>query len=498
MPSLNNTPLRPLLLIGRILGIVALLAIAHGPAFSQATDEERASAFRRTYAAWRKAGYPDLYSHRSQSLLDAAFEVGRGDVLEALLTRGPVLRKMVRIPPGGRPTPLQVVRTFKEVSAALDEEMFSSMIHSWQKGEGWLARRLTADRIEIWTPAHGWLYDGAGRLVHEAAPPRRTGKGREWFGAFLPDGRWITTDLDEMDGNLYFFSKEGVLLRTLTHEALAPDEYHERSLLGWGRSDKIGTGWVVNVGSEEGRATVWVGPEGPARMLQGFERWQLCYPRALGPRGWYIEMSVPDDSGQYLLSRREAGHGKGVGFPSYGLGDPKSRAAPPSKESDPVEPGSTLMIPNGNEVFGFWPGRRDFFLGSEDYNGLSVRGPEASDKVYEPSGYASRKGGNNIDKTWFFNPDMRLAAWIRARRIADAADGRAMLFRVTADSRIVTLSPDLEVQAMRRMTWKDGSTADAVTLWDDLRMGLFIRDKHLVLARWGAPGKGHQQISTRR
>jgi hypothetical protein len=59
-----------------------------------------------------------------------------------------------------------------------------------------------------------------------------------------------------------------------------------------------------------------------------------------------------------------------------------------------------------------------------------------------------------------------------------------MLFRLTADSRIVTLGPDLRTQAVRRFTWQDGKTADAVTLWADLKMGLFIRGERLMLARW--------------
>ena len=61
-----------------------------------------------------------------------------------------------------------------------------------------------------------------------------------------------------------------------------------------------------------------------------------------------------------------------------------------------------------------------------------------------------------------------------------------MLFRVTADSRIMTLGADLRVKAMRRFVWKDGSTANTVVLWDDLSRGLFIRNQHLILASWPA------------
>jgi hypothetical protein len=44
--------------------------------------------------------------------------------------------------------------------------------------------------------------------------------------------------------------------------------------------------------------------------------------------------------------------------------------------------------------------------------------------------------------------------------------------------------PDLTIAAIRRPTWPDGSTADAVIVWDDLKLGLFVRKHRLVLARW--------------
>jgi len=62
-----------------------------------------------------------------------------------------------------------------------------------------------------------------------------------------------------------------------------------------------------------------------------------------------------------------------------------------------------------------------------------------------------------------------------------------MLFRVTADSRIASIGPDLHVRKIWRFVWRDGSTADAVTLWEDLRLGLFIRAGRLELAKWTEP-----------
>ncbi len=451
---------------------------------------------RNASAAWRKAGYPDIESDLGQKLFHSALMTGRSDLIEQLLAGGPVMRKMLPLPKGGRKQPLRVLRTFRQFHARFDEELFSS----FQGEDGWLARRITADRVEVWTSKHGWLFDGAGRLLNEARPPRRSGTGRQWYGAFLPDGRWVTTDLDELDGTLTFFSAKGAFQRALFCEQLAfsNGEPHSANLLGWARGDKDGTGWIVNVGSEDGWATVWVGPTGPARILDGAERWRLCYPRALGPRGWFINMSVPDDGAHGWLSRSEAGHGPRVGFPTYQVTGTSPELKFGARKSDPngdLDP--PYIVPNGSYVFGFWPGSQNFFIVSDGNNitDLTFLGDShAKLKDYEPSGVQTRKYFRSfgdgapepiIDKTWLFDAHGTLMAWIRARRIGDAADGTGMLFRITADSRIVTLQPNLKVQAVRRMVWKDGSTADAVALWDDLHMGLFIRNEHLVMARWG-------------
>jgi hypothetical protein len=157
-----------------------------------------------------------------------------------------------------------------------------------------------------------------------------------------------------------------------------------------------------------------------------------------------------------------------------------------------------ICVPNGNWVFGFWPGKKSFFIGADGNNAqeAEMAGLQVNLSDMEPSGTLSRKtyenlgnGGRRpiIDKTWFFDPKGKVTGWIRARRVGDAADGGTMHFRVSADSRLATLGPDLKVRKMRRLAWADGSTADAVFLWEDLHLGFFIRGKHLVLARWQTP-----------
>jgi hypothetical protein len=447
-----------------------LFALVTSSARAEKLNEYQLQAetrFHQAQIAWSKAGRPGESSPEGDELVDAAIHVQRRDCVEQVLAGGSLLKCMIPIPRGGQRITLHTLHTFRTFHADLDDEVFASMEHS---EHGWLARRITRNALEVWAPQRGWLFDGRGHLLHKADPQRHAGWGRQWYGAFLPDGRWVTTDIDDMDGKLQFYSANGQWLRMMTCDQLAPPTPDgDSNLIGWARSDEHGTGWVVNVGSEEGRATVWVGPDGPARVLKAGERWDLCYPRALGPRGWYIEMSVPDDGHHGKLGRAEAGHGPGVGFPTY--------------SSDAAE-GQNRIVPDGNYVFGYWPGETSFFVGSEavyqsedrpDSSGMRSRVRD-EDLLHQPVLV--------IDKTWFFDSQGKVLGWLRARRIGDATDGKSMVFRVTADSRIATLDPDLKIKTLRNFVWKDESTADAVALWDDLHLGLFIRDHHVVLARW--------------
>ena len=277
-----------------------------------------------------------------------------------------------------------------------------------------------------------------------------------------------------------FFSKTGELSRVLKCTDLAERTLDAGvDLIGWARSDKEGRGWVVNVGSEDGYATVWVGPNGPARVLTGIERWQLCHRRALGPRGTVWSMGVPDDRGSRFLHRSEPGHGKWVGYPTFVVASSRSLGA--ESESD-------LCVPGGGHVFGFWPGGTGTFIGAERY--VEEPGPKLRNRKwnYSPesttTGVEWNRSSAVIDKTWFFNSGGKCIGWIDGRRIGDASDGKSMLFRLSTDSRIAVLEPDLGVAYTRKLGWKDGSVADAVVLWDDLRCGLFVRDQELVLASW--------------
>ena len=135
------------------------------------------------------------------------------------------------------------------------------------------------------------------------------------------------------------------------------------------------------------------------------------------------------------------------------------------------DPADKVTLPDGNYIFGFWPGGQDVFIGTE-----------TMDETRQP-----RQGNGElpvVNKTWFFDRRWRLQGWTRARRLTDAADGHSMLLRTDGDSRVITLGPDLHAREVRRFAWPDGATADAVTLFDDWRLGLFVRRGELVLAGW--------------
>ena len=468
--------MRRLALPARCLLWLTLSYSGWPPILCQAGDnpawQEAVPPLQSQYRQWQHARDPAEKRRLGQALYGAAVRAHRPDMAEEAAAGGPMADRQIAVRRRARQVPLRVLRTLDgpNVNPA-DGEHESAP----NQGQGWLARRITPDALEVWTPRHGWLFDGRGRLLHEArAPQSDTNMGREWYGAFLPDGRWATTEPtgQSCDG-LSINPAGGELLRRVPEPELAPEVPYRQGvpLLGWARSNRAGTAWVVNVGSEEGYATVEIGPEGPARTLSGVERWQACYPRALGMRGFYITAWVPDDAGGTLLKRDAAGHGPDVGYPGYSLVAPKQEPV-----QDMLDDGQLLgSVPSGNDIAGFWPGRRDVYIGATRFVGV-----QGSHRALEEGEGESR----TEEATWFFDARSRFRGWLRGRRMADAADGRAMLFRLEAGREIVTLRPDLRAADVRRFTWDDGTAALALSVFDDLRLGLFEHGGKLVLAAW--------------
>lgn len=312
----------------------------------------------------------------------------------------------------------------------------------------YVARRIAADRIEVWCPTDGWLFDGRGKLLNHARVPRRDGYGRQWFGAFLPDGRWATTDLWVFDHQFHIFSAGGKFVKSIPNaEIVKPTgwPFGPRELVGhggtdWARSDANGKGWVVKIGGM-GTEYFHVASDGSAEMLDLAGVNRAVYPRGLGAQAGSAVLS---DDGVCELTREQAGHGPNVDHPDYRLSVPQA--------------GFETSILNGTGNMGFWPRSHEVYIGC---------GREDWFKAHE---------------TRFFDVRGNLVAWVEACRFADAADGQAMLFEA-ADGAVLTIGPDHRVRKAVQYVWPGGKRAPVEKMYDDLKLGLFMKDGVLCLGR---------------
>jgi len=387
--------------------------------------------------AWRK---PDA-EHDDQTrtdLIEAAIRAERPEVIEEVAA-------------GGDPSALEIQ------PSADTKDIAVSIVRDLGEVENGVFRRMTKNRFEAWSSAHGWLFNAKGKLLGEALPPRRDGTGREWYGAFLPDGRWVTTDLWEYDRTLTFFSREGKWLQEIPSEQLAPPKEardgNGHDLIGWARCDRNGEGWVVSIGPRDGRARVFVTPNGKTRLMEGSlpgendtqskpwaEPWKLCYPRDLEPKGYYIALYRPSDDYLSQISMNRPGHGLWSGFPVYEWG----------KESKTI-------IPNGGHNFGFLPGTHAVYISTDWFD-------------------------QKENKTWFFGAEGKCRGWARGAYLTDSADEKA-IWLLNQGNEVVSLGLDLKPRARMRFTLR-GASAKPVKLFPGLRLGFFALDKKMILARW--------------
>jgi hypothetical protein len=378
----------------------------------------------------------------ARELVQIAVQNEQPEVVFEIATEGRLEQDEIKIPEEAKRIPLRALQTLARAKSEEGEEPH------------WVARRITADRFEVWLPDHGWLFDGKGKLLQEAHPPRRDGTGREWYGAFLPDGNWVTTDLFAYDCVLTFFAPGDKWLKEVPSQKLVPPADSgdtERAIIGWCRADAAGKGWVVSVGANGGRGVAWIGPKGAAQVLKGeADPWQRCFARDLEPKGMYTELHIPDDRGKLVLTRTEPGHGVFVGFPVYST------------------PQYSIMVPEG-DTFGFWPGAADIFVTIHDESL-----PADPD---HPDADAELKG-----KAWFYRADGTFAGWIGAHRIADAPGGKGMIF-YQGHGRVVTLGTGRKLEQVEQFM-RDDQPAFPWRVFPDLRLGLFLDGKNLTLAAW--------------
>jgi hypothetical protein len=405
--------------------------------------------------AWQKESDPNAKRELGEELVDAAVESQQPDIVIDIATGGQFAEKQIDISQGAQPMLLRECILLPPTSG--DNVAQSGRPYQW------VIRRMTTDRIEVWLPDHGWLFDSQGELVNEAFPPRRDGDGRDWYGAFLPDGSWVTTDLWGDDKVLTFFSQEGKWLKEINASDLVPhkpegeedpgDGATNISTIGWCRCDAIGNGFVVSVGQGSGRGVAWVSAKGEHHLLEARGApWKLCYPRDLERKGMYMHLYIPDDRGNEWFESRSASHGSHVGSPIL------------------EAPGFQVVIPDG-ETFGFWPNSTALWIGTK----LTTwdDDPDTEDQ-----------GESSTEQTWFYEPDGSFVGWIAAGRLTDTPALDGMMF-CDEEHRVISLGRDRMVQKIEQFVWPgDCSAASPYTLFPDLQLGFFMQGKNLVLARW--------------
>lgn len=409
-------------------------------------QQHRLAALPALREHWRQESDPAKRRELGEELVELGICVSHADVLLEVATEAQMPQKEIKVGGGANAKGLRlhVLKTF-------EPEPYPFSDHA-----EWVIRRMTRDRLELWLPHHGWLFDAKGRVLNVAHPPRRDGIGRQWYGAFVPDGRWVTTDIWNYDRTLHFFTRAGKWRKDIAADTLVPqksdEDRWEASIIGWCRCDREGRGYVLSVGTNGGRGDAWVSADGSEhRELSEKESpWKMCYRRDLEPKGMYTALTTPNDTGDQTIGYTVPGHGMECGYPTYRWGDDDSI--------------SVQFL--GPGAFGFWPRSNDVYIET-----VLPKPPLPNEEFEDPP------------ITVFYKANGAFSGWIRATRISDTAHGDGMLFHDELD-RVITLAPDMAVKKVERFVWADGIAAPPHKLFPDLRLGFFTSGKKLVLARW--------------
>ena len=309
-------------------------------------------------------------------------------------------------------------------------------------------RRMTADRLEAWTPTEGWLFDGKGKLLVDVKVQRRNGAGREWFGAFLPNGTWITTDIWANDQQLNCYSPAGKwkweLLGAKILAKLPKSNPNEAEsslpIIDWSRSDKTGRNWLVSVGANLTRGFALVDSRGHVQPLaDDGSLWKLVYPRAMGVRGGYVAFFIDSDDAKRSFHFTTVAHGPFCTWPIFSL-----------------SPGWSKTIYNGTIDFGFWPHSHNIYVKVPD------RVPES---------------WHTSPNTWFFEEGGKYQGELTGSYLADAANGHDLLLKDGNDHvlQVADRKTGIFVTNVRTFTWPDGTQAVPLAIYDDLKLGFFLR-----------------------
>lgn len=398
-----------------------------------AEDEETDSAALALaeFGQWKSTG------KQPEGFLEHAILGERPDLVERILGADKLAETELKATAGTRTLEV-TIQSRNPASTKLSEQ---------DSGHPTVWRRITRNRFEIWTPKVGKLFDDHGRQVAEATVHRSDGHGREWYGAFLPDGRWVTTDIGDYDRELTMFSAKGRHQWTIKGSTLIPaDEGADSTpLIAWARSNQRGDAWIVSVGSEEGRGQVMVGPDGHATRIKS--PWTECLPQQLGPRGMFTGKTVQSDDGSLTLVRHEAGHGMYVGWPTYEFPG-----------------GVSVLVPEG-EKFGILPGAWAVFV----------------QKCNEYS-FESTEEQRATERTWFFDSKGTYQHWINGRTLGTSSATGGLWIRM-ANEDCVRVDKDFKLESRQRFI-TDKKSLIPIELHDDIGLGLFLLDEKLVLGTW--------------
>jgi len=415
--------------------------------------------------AWHRESDPKKKEEIGEKVLELANKADATDIGLELFAGKSVAQAELPVPTNAVALPLTSI---KEWDLTRNE---------YDTADACVIRRIGPKNFELWTPKSGWLFDEKGKVLAEAKVSRRDGTGRQWYGAFLPDGQWITTDLWERDDRIYLFSKQNKLINSFPAGDIA----------GWGRADDTGTHWVVGV-SGYGHADLDTSSDlqiSPWGWKQHMAHWlKRCHlpvpdpswkfvekiksardfvdPRNLGSRGIRCGETSESDDRKASISWDQPGHGRWVGWPHYSM--------------NTTGHGWESCIPwKDTDNLGFFPGSRVTWVGGNKYPVRLEIDPNQPRREFE------------YFRSWIINTDGKVLGWLPAERVGDDPDGKRMWF-VDEQGRLLKVASDGKVSEVLQPTLAGATGNDAPfahVLFPDLKLGFFYtKPGHLVLARW--------------
>jgi hypothetical protein len=465
--------------------LMVLLLLAGALHAEEVMSDEFRASISNALAGWHAETNAEAKATLGESIVHQCGIAGMPGVVEELVGGKPLGETMIMTPTNEGSLPLTVLK-----------EWDIPLKGSYQMPEE-VIRRLGTNNFELWTPKQGWLFDDKGKVLAEAKVPRRDGTGREWYGAFLPEGQWITTDLWGSDGRLYIFSPDNRLLR-----AFPARKYTGKGKRGggytvaWARADQKGTKWVAQIGLDGGWCGLSVSPWGwwqhlssmlEKRHLAAPSSWDLAQkvddPKALvdqrdlGSRGNGILLTAQSSDERGSLEYRGRMHGAEVQLPRYSMRSPVGGW-------DRVIPGIFQGKYTGRGNFGFFPNSQVAWVGGSK----------------DPIRPNESRGGF---RSWLMEPSGKALGWLPAERLCDDENGKRMWFVngqggldpegkrmwfVDGQGRLLKVAPDGVISQVLRPTLPGATGEDAPfahVLYPDLNLGFFYtKPGHLVLARW--------------